>query len=429
MLMVVLLFLLFLMLGMPVAFAIGISGAAFFLFTPDLPYSMVVQRTIASTQSFTMLAIPLFVFAGNLMNKTGITTRLIRLSNILVGHMPGHVAQVSVVLSTLMGGVSGSANADAAMESRVLGPEMIRRGYSRGYGGAVNGLTSLITATIPPSMGLIIYGSVGEVSVGRLFAGGIIPGFIMMFAQMIAVHITAKKRNYLPEREKRSSFREICKGFLECIWALIFPFILIFGIRFGIFTPSESGAFACFYAVLVGAFIYRELNWKTFFHALKDTARDIGTIMLIVAISGIFGYGIVMENVPQKLAGFLIGITSNPYLLLFIIILFLIFAGMFVETTVCALLLTPILLPVVQRVGIDPVHFGIIMMTIITMGIMTPPVGIALYTVSSIMGCSPEETAKEALPFYIAVVATVLIVVFFPSTVLIIPNLIFGPMK
>jgi len=425
MLIVVIVFFALLILGMPVAFAIGISGATFF-FTNDVPYSIVVQKVVSGTQSFTLLAIPLFIFAGNLMNHTGITSRMIKLSNVLVGHMHGHIGQVSVVMSTLMGGVSGSANADAAMESRILGPDMVKRGYSRGWGAAINGLSSLITATIPPSMGLIIYGSVGEVSIGRLFVAGIVPGFIMAIALMIAVDISAKKRNYKPERTQRASFGEIIKAFADCIWALLFPVILIVGIRLGLMTPSEAGAFAAFYAIIVGAFIHKELTLEKFIQTLKESVRDIGVIMLIVAISGIFGYGIVYDSVPQTLASLLVGITSSKEIMLLIIILFLIIAGMFVETTVCALLLTPILLPIVTSVGVDPVHFGILMMTVVTAGIMTPPVGIALYTVSDIMGCTPEETVKEAVPFYLAILAVVLIIAFFPDLILLLPNLVYG---
>jgi tripartite ATP-independent transporter DctM subunit len=423
---VVIVFLLLLLFGMPVAFAIGVAGTAFFLVTPDLPFSIVVQKVVSSSQSFTLLAIPLFVFAGNLMNNTGITSRLVKLSNVITGHMYGNIAQISCVLSTLMGGVSGSANADAAMESRVLGPEMVKRGYAKGYSAAINGVSSLITATIPPSMGLIIYGSVGEVSIGRLFAGGFVPGFLMMAALMLTVRFTAKKRGYVPEREKPASFREVGRALVDSIWALFFPVILIAGIRFGLFTPSESGAFACVYAILIGAFVYKELNFKVFFRTLKDTANDIGVIMILVSLSGIFGYGIVYDRVPQAMAAFLINITPNPYLMQFIIVLLLVFCGMFIETTVIALLLTPILLPVVSRLGVDPVQFGLVMMTVTTMGIMTPPVGIALYTTSTILGCKPEETAKEAVPFILAVLVVVAICIFFKDAVLFIPNLIFG---
>ncbi|ADY12322.1 TRAP dicarboxylate transporter, DctM subunit [Sphaerochaeta globosa str. Buddy] len=420
-------FIVFLLLGMPVAFAIGISGLVFFMVTEGLPYTIVVQKVLATTQSFTMLAIPLFIFAGNLMNNTGITKRLMKLADVLTGHMHGNIAQISCVLSTLMGGVSGSANADAAMESRILGPEMTKRGYSRGWSAAINGLSSLIVATIPPSMGLIIFGSIGEVSIGRLFAAGLIPGLIMMVALMIAVDISARKRKYLPDHKKPASLKEVGKALIDGIWALLFPILLIVFIRFGIMTPSESGAFAAVYAIFVGTVIYKELTWKVFFQTLKDSTKDIAVVTLILAMSGVFGYGIVYDRVPQVIASTLMNITSNPTLMLLIIIALLTVSGMFVETTVIALLLTPILLPVVTSLGIDPVHFGIVMMTVTTMGIMTPPVGIALYTTSTIMECTPEETAKESVPFFIAIFTTVAIVTLIPQVSLFVPNLIFGP--
>ena len=426
MLLLVGVFLALLFLGMPVAFAIGLSGFVFMLATPNIPLSIVVQRIVSQTQSFTLLAIPLFIFAGNLMNATGITTRLVKLSRVLVGHMAGSLAQVSVIMSTLMGGVSGSANADAVMECRILGPEMIKQGYSRGYGAAVNGLTAMITCTIPPSMGFIIYGSVWEVSIGRLFVGGIVPGFLMMAMMMVTVNFTAKRRGYLPTTDKKPTAGEVLSAVKENIYALIFPVILIAGIRFGLFTPSEAGAFAAGYALFVGVFIYKEITWKVFIDTVNQSAVDIGVLMLILTLSGTFGYAIVYGRVPQSIAEFLIGITSNQYLLMSLIIVMLILAGMFVETTVCALLLTPVFIPVITRLGIDPVHFGVIMMTTLTSGIMTPPVGIALYSTSEIMGCTPQEMVKEAIPFYITLFALIVVLVLFPQIVLFLPNRVFG---
>ncbi|MCL2055510.1 MAG: TRAP transporter large permease [Oscillospiraceae bacterium] len=423
---VFILFLLLLLLGMPAAFAIGISGAFFFFVTPDLPLAITVQRVLAPTQSFNMLAVPLFVFAGNLMNNTGITNRLIKLANVLTGRMHGNLAQTSCLLSVLMGGVSGSANADAAMQCRIFRPAMQEKGYSMGYGAAVNGYTSLIVATIPPSMGLIIYGSVGEVSIGRLFMGGFVPAILLGIAYMFTIRQTAKARGYAPERTERAPIGEIGKAALDSIWALLFPVILIVGIRFGIFTPSESGAFACVYAIVIGMFVYKELTIEKFKETLKNTAGDIGIIMILVSLSGIFGYGIVYDRVPQALAAFLTGITDNKYLLFFIVMLMLTLAGTCIETTVVALLMTPILIPVVTSVGIDPVHFGLIMMTVVTMGIMTPPMGIALFTTSSLMKCSPEETTRESVPFIIATLVVVCICVFFEDLILFLPNLVFG---
>lgn len=419
-------FIVLLVLGMPVAFTIGMAGLTFFLMNPHLPMSIMAQNVVSPSQNYTILAIPLFVFAGNLMNATGITSRLVSLANVLTGHMYGNLGQVSAVLSTLMGGISGSANADAAMESRILGPSMIKRGYSRGWSAAVNGVTGLITATIPPSMGLIIYGSVGEVSIGRLFAAGVIPGLLMMVVLMVTIRITAKRRDYRPERQRPASPIDVGKAIVPAIWALIFPVILIVGIRFGVFTPSESGAFACVYAIFVGVLIYRELSWTSFMETLKNTTKDIGIIMILVAFSGMIGYGVVYDSVPQNMSGFLTNLSTNPYVTIVLVILLLLVGGMFIETTVLALLLPPILIPVVLNAGFDPVQFGIIMMTVVTMGIMTPPVGIALYTTSSILGTTAERVSKEVVPFVGAALFLVGLLVLFPQISLFLPNLIFG---
>ena len=420
------LFVLFLFLGMPVAFAIGISGFIFFITHPEIPWTILVQKSLSTTQSFTMLAIPLFILAGNLMNKTGITSRLVKLSNLLTGHMYGSIGQVSVVLSTLMGGVSGSAVADAAMQSRILGPEMIKRGYSRGWSAAVNSLSGLIVATIPPSMGLILYGTVGEVSIGRLFIAGFIPGIIMCIFMMLATAWSARHFGYKPDHSKPASLVEIIKACIESIWALLFPILLIILIRFGVMTPSESGAFAVFYALFVGIFIYRELTLKDFKECIVDSVKDLSVITMILAFSGIFSYGVVFDQLPSKIAEILVGLTTNKHILLFLIIVMLTVFGMFMETTVITLIVTPILIPVITKCGIDPVHFGIIMMTTVTMGCSTPPVGVALYTTSNILGCSVEETTKYSWPLFIAIGLTLLICVLFPKIVLFLPNVVYG---
>ena len=385
-----------------------------------------MQKSLSTTQSFTMLAIPLFIFAGNLMNNTGITTRLIKLANVLTGHMYGSIGQVSVVLSTLMGGVSGSAVADAAMECRILGPEMTKRGYAPGWAAAVNCLTGLIVATIPPSMGLILYGTVGEVSIGRLFVAGFLPGIIMCIFMMLATSWSARHLGYKPDHEKPSSLNEIVKCCVESIWALLFPILLIVLIRFGVMTPSESGAFAVFYALIVGTFIYKELTLESFKKCIIDSVKDLSVITMILAFSGIFSYGVVFDQLPKTLANMLIGFTSNKFVLIFLIIIMLTIFGMFMETTVITLIVTPILIPVISQYGIDPVHFGIIMMTVVTMGCSTPPVGVALYTCSNIMNCSVEETTRYAIPLYIAIFATLAICIFFPDLVLLLPNLVYG---
>lgn len=391
----------------------------------DLPIELTTQRMVAGTQSFPLLAVPFFVLAGNLMNAAGITNRLIRFSNALTGHLQGSLAHVSIVLSTVMGGVSGSANADAAMQSRILGQKMIDRGYSGGYSASVIAISSLITATIPPSIGLILYGYVGQVSIGKLFLAGIIPGLLMMVVLMIVSYMIAKKRGYDANVErKRATFGEVMQTLKDSIWALMFPLILIVGIRFGIFTASEAGAFAVVYAMVIGFFVYKEMNWKNFKEAIAQSVTDNASILLIISVSSILGFLITYDRLPQTAADFLIGITTNGSLMIILILVFLVVAGMFIESTVLVLLLTPIFLPVVQQVGVDPVHFGILMMTIVTFGGMTPPVGVTMYTTTSIMKVPLEDYIKESIPFILGVLILVLILTFIPGLVMFLPNLL-----
>ncbi|MDR0628445.1 MAG: TRAP transporter large permease [Treponema sp.] len=421
-------FVLFLVLGMPIAFVIGIAGFAYFTSIDYLSYEAATQMIISQSQSFAFLAVPFFIFAGNLMNVSGITGRLLGLARILTRRMYGGTAQISVVMSTLMGGVSGSATADAAMETRILGPEMMRIGYKKGYICAVNCITALITATIPPSLGLIIFGFVGEVSIGRLFAAGLIPGVLMMTFLMTTTSITSRIYKFDPPRTDvpPPTPSEILANLKESVWALMFPVILIVGIRFGVFTPSESGAFAVVYALLVGKFVYKELTWENFREALVTTLKDNGAIMLIIAMSGPFSYAITWVKLPAILSGFLFGITQNPQVLVLIMIGFLFISGMFVDSNVNFLLLTPIFLPMVKSLGFDPVHFGVLMATVVTLGVMTPPIGSALYTVCGIIKCPPEEYTWYALPFLGAVLLELAILTFLPEVVLFVPNLVFG---
>lgn len=420
-----LLFLFLMFMGMPVAFAIGISAVMFYIFGP-VPPEIAIQKITTATQSFPLLAVPLFVFAGHLMNASGITSRLILLSTVLTGWMRGGLAQVAIMLSALMGGVSGSAVADAAMEARILGPDMLKQGYTRGYASAVISVGSLITATIPPSIGLILYGFMGNVSIGRLFVGGVVPGVMMTIVLMGTAYFVACKRDYKPELDKIPSIKEILTRAWECKWALMFPILLIVGIRYGIFTPSEAGAFAVAYAIFVGMFIYREMKLEKLIEALRHSVSDIGMIMLIIMLSSMIGYMITLEAVPQTAASFLVGITDNRIALMILLISFIILLGMFLESTVIVLLLTPILMPIIQRAGIDPVHFGLVMMTCVTLGGMTPPVGVAMFTVCGILKCPMDEYTKEALPLLGAVIALVILMIVWPTSILFLPNMVFG---
>jgi tripartite ATP-independent transporter DctM subunit len=412
--------------GMPVAFAIGISGFLFFIQQPSLPFTMPAQLILSETQNWALLAIPMFIFAGNLLNNTGITSRLMKLASVLAGHMYGGLAQTSVVLSTLMGGVSGSAIADASMQSRILGHEMVKQGYARGYAAGIYGFSALITVAIPPGIGLVLYGSIGEVSIGRLFAAGIAPGFLMMCFLMIAVAITARKRGYTPEHSSPKSFKVILSSFLSSIWALLFPVILIVGLRMGFLVPSEAGAFASVYAIFVGIAVYRELTWEKFLTAIKLTILDVGMIMFLIALSSLISYGITWEMIPQLLSKFLLTLSENKNIITALVLLFLLFLGMVVDSTVIILLLTSILVPIMSQIGVDLVYFGVIMVVTCAVGLLTPPVGVSMYSVCSILECSVGDYVKESWPFFLAIVILILFLVFFPSVVLVIPNLIFG---
>lgn len=423
---VVIFFFLFMLLGMPVVFAISISGFLFFLQHPEIPITTPIQLPLTQTINFALLAIPLFILAGNMMNNSGITKRLIDLSTVLVGHLRGGLAQVTCVLSALMGGVSGSAIADAAMEARMLGPEMIKRGLPKGYAAGALVYSSLEVPTIPPSIGLILFGTIAQVSIGRLFAGGIVPGLLIMIFLMITVAITSRIRNFAPLREKRASVWEMIRSLGKGIWAILFPVILLVGLRGGFFTPSEIGALCVVYAILIGLLAYRELNIHSFLDALRGSITDIGATMSLIAFSNIFSYGIVWERIPELISNFILGITNNPYVFYLILIALLLVTGCFIDATVLILMLTSIFFPIALKLGIDPVHFGLVFVVTCAVGNFTPPVGAAMYAVCTILDVSLEEFLKESWPFLLAVTLAIITLVFFPDLVLFIPNLIFG---
>ncbi|MCA1952996.1 MAG: TRAP transporter large permease [Hyphomicrobiales bacterium] len=418
------LFFLLMFLGLPVSLAIGISGFSFFVFSGSVPLGIGVQQIATASQSFPLLAVPFFVLAGHMMNKTGITHRLITVSNVLVSWMAGGLAQVCILLSTLMGGVSGSAVADAAMEARILGPDMIRRGYSKGFTCATIAVGSLITATIPPSLGLILYGFVGNVSIGRLFLAGVIPGLLMMIALMGVVFVIARKRGYQAAAKNLPDAKTVLRAVIDAKWALLFPVALLVGIRGGVFTPSEIGAFAVIYAMVIGVVFHRELTWGKALEALGEGVLDVGVIMLIILLSGMVGYALIFEQAPQEVAEWMLGLSREPIVIILLILLFLLIAGCFVESTVLVLLLTPIFVPIIKELGVDPVHFGILMMSIVTLGSMTPPVGVAMYTVCSILDTSVEEYTVEAIPFVLMIVVVVAVLALMPGLVLWLPNML-----
>ena len=426
MLLVLVAFVVFLLLGMPVAFAIGISGSLFFIQQSTLPATIPIQLTISQTQNFALLAVPLFILAGNFMNKSGITEHLLNLASVIAGRFKGGLAQVSIALATLMGGVSGSCIADAAMQTRMLGNEMLKRGFSRGYAAGVLSFGSLMTPIIPPGIGFILYGTVGQVSIGRLFAAGILPALLLWAALAFTISVTARKRGYAPERKTRPTVREVARATWGGIWAILFPVILLAGLRFGIFTPSEIGAFAVVYAIVIGLFAYRQLKGASVREALEGSLVDVGAVMFLLALSGIFGYGIVFERIPEVISGTMLGLTDNPHLVMALVVALILVAGCFVDGSVLIIMLTPIFLPLVSALGVDPVHFGLVFIVAATIGNFTPPVGVAMFTVCSILKCPIGEYTRESLPFLIAVSLVTLLLIFVPEVVLLVPDWIFG---
>jgi TRAP-type transport system large permease protein len=426
MLIVLIAFAVLLLIGMPVAFAIGISGMLFFLQHPELPITIPIQRTVTETQNFALLAVPLFILAGNFLNHSGITHNLLKLATVLTGRLNGGLAQVSIALSTLMSGVTGSCIADAAMNTRILGAQMLKRGFSRGYAAGVLSYGSLMAPIIPPGIGFILYGTIGQVSIGRLFAAGILPGLMLWASLAIAISITARKRGYKPERDKAPTVKEVALASWAGVWAILFPIILLLGLRMGVFTPSEIGAFAVVYAVAIGLFAYRMLTLAGMREALEGSLIDVGAVMFLIALSGIFGYGIVFERVPEIISTWMLGLTDNGDLVMVLIVLAILVAGMFIDGSVLIIMLTPIFLPLVQRYDVDPVHFGLVFIIAATIGNFTPPVGAAMFVVCQILRCPIGEYTRESVPFLIAVSAVTLLLIFVPEVVLVVPNWIFG---
>ncbi|RVT82739.1 TRAP transporter large permease [Rhodobacteraceae bacterium CCMM004] len=411
-------------LNMPVAFAIGIAALTFFLTAVGVPQEVFVQRLVSVTQSFPILAVPLFILAGILMNHSGMTRRLMALADSLVGHQTGGLAQVNVTLSVLMGGMSGSSNADAAMQAKILVPEMEAKGYDRAFSGAVTAASSVIAPIIPPGIGMVIYGFLADVSIGRLFLAGIVPGLMMGVALMVVVTIISRKRGYLPSRPVRATGRERWRALYESLWALGLPVGIVGGIRFGILTPTEAGAMAVFYALFVGFFVFREMKLSDMPAILSDAVLSTAIIMFIICAAQAFGFYMSWERIPTVAGEILLSLTDDPVLMLLAINLFLVGVGMLVEGTAALIILTPLLAPLAASVGIDPVHFGIVMVVNLTIAAVTPPVGTLIYTTSSIIKVDIGAFVRESLPLLAALFTVLLLISLVPGIVLFLPNLL-----
>lgn len=410
--------------SIPIAYALFGATVTYFTFIDAAsPTHLMFQRIITSTQSFPLLAIPFFIMAGSIMNYAGISEKLMKFTDVLTGHMSGGLAQVNVLLSLLMGGVSGSANADAAMQSKMLVPEMERRGYSKAFSAAVTAASSATTPVIPPGINLIVYALIASVSVTKMFMAGYIPGVLMAVSMMIVVAIISKKRGYKPSRERRATMGEVFAQLKESIWALLFPFGIIAGLRMGMFTPSEAGAVAVVYCIFVGAVIYKELKVEHIWPIMQQTIYGTSSVVLIIVAASFFGYYMNWERIPQTITSAMLDFTQNKYLMLMLVNMLLLVLGMFLEGGAALIILAPLLVPVMTKLGVDPVHFGIICIVNIMIGGLTPPFGSMMFTVCAITETPLGAFMKEAMPFIIALLITLMIVTYWPGLVMWLPNL------
>lgn len=421
-----LVFLLLLVLNVPVAFALALASLGFFVFVDGIPVRLFIQRFVSATESFPLLAIPFFILAGVIMNRAGITRRIMALADTLAGHMIGGLARVNVLLSTLMGGMSGSANADAAMQSTILVPEMTRRGYDRAFATAVTAFSAIISAIIPPGIGLILFGFLANVSVGRLFLAGIVPGALICALMLVTVGRISKARYYPPSRETRASWGERGSAFASALWALIIPVGILGGIRFGIYTPTEAGAIAAVYALLIGGFVYRSLDWRALPEIFVEAAVATGVIMLIICAAQAFGFYLSWERLPKQLSEAILAISEQPVVILLIINLLLLAIGSMLEGGAALIILTPLFVPVISSLGVDPVHFGIVMVLNLTIAGVTPPVGTLMYTACSISQVSISDFVRSAGPLYLLMAVVLLLVTLVPALSLWLPDLVYG---
>ena len=413
-------------LGVPIWLAMICGLIPYFGMLEAIPAQIIMQRVINTVESASYLAIPLFVTSGVIMNYAGISGRLLDLADALVGHLAGGLGHCNVLLSVLMGGVSGSAAADAAMESKILVPEMEKRGYDREFSGAVTIASSLITPIIPPGMGLIMYAFATNTSVGQMFLAGYAPGLLAMVLQMIYVYRVSKKRGYKGSRTKMASAKEIGRLTWRAVPALILPFGLIMMLRFGMATATEVGAICAVYALFVGTFIYREIKfrhvWKMFVESVTGTA----TVMVLIAAAQPLSYFMTYEGIPQKLASSILdsGMSKWSFVLLVNVILLVI--GMFMEGGAPLIILAPLLAPIAVKMGYPAVTLGILMDFNLTVGNMTPPFGIVLYQVRGILNANFSKLVKECIPFIVIMLIVLAVISYFPDFTMFLPRLVYG---
>ncbi|MFM9271997.1 TRAP transporter large permease [Halomonas elongata] len=416
-------FLILLLIGIPIAFSLGIASLAYLLLE-GISLTVVPQRLYAGIDTFVLLCIPGFVLAGNLMNVGNITENIVRFSNALLGHIRGGLGLANVGGSMIFGGISGTAVADSASIGSVMIPGMARSGYDKPFAAAVTAASSTVGPIIPPSVPMIIAGSLSGVSVGRMFLAGAIPGLLLGLAMMVTVYILAVRRGY--PKEARVPFLQLLREARTAFWALLMTAIILYGIIGGFFTPTEASIVASLYALVVGMYVYKGLTWRKLPAILTDTVFTSAALLLMVGLANLFGWILTSEQIPQMIAGLILTISENPLVVILILNLILLFVGTFMETIAALIILFPALLGVATGVGMDPVHFAVMAVLNLMIGLTTPPVGVCLFVVSGIGKLPMLTVARAILPFLLCNLLVLLLVAYVPSISLWLPDLILG---
>lgn len=409
------------LLGVPIAIAIG-SATLLSILSSSTPPVVLVQKMFTAMDSFPLMAVPFFILAGALMETGGISRRLIHLANTFVGHFSGGLAFVAIIASMFFGAISGAAAACVAAIGAVIIPEMVARGYSRPYTAAVQATAGTLGVMIPPSIPMIIYCVMTGVSVGALFMAGIVPGILVGASLMYTAWLIARKRGYKGERRFSAEERKI--AFQEAFWALLMPVIILGGIYGGIFTPTEAAVIAVVYGLFIGFFIYKELRVEHLKDLFVNTAVSTAVILLIIAASSAFSWVITSKKIPQTVAEAILSLSSNPIVILLLINLLLLFIGTFMETVASIIILVPVLMPVLKAIGVAPLHFGIIIVVNLAIGMVTPPLGVCLFVSCGIAKISLEDISKAALPFIAVMILDILLLTYIPLLSTALPTLL-----
>ena len=419
--MMFIIFLVLLLIGVPIAFSLGLSSL-FYLFTNNIPLTVISQKFYSGMDSFTLLCIPGFMLAGALMNGGGITRRILNFCNSFLGHFRGSLALVNIVASMVFAGISGTAIADVCSLGSMLIPAMVDDGYDDDFSVAVTAASSVVGPIIPPSVPMVIAGSCVSISVGKMFQAGIIPGILLGMALCIPTYIISVKRNY--PRHDGAGWKVRLETTKDAIWAMLMPVILLGGILSGVFTPTEASIVTCVYALVVGVFVYKEIQITDVPRIVWENIRACASIIVLIGLANVFAYILTAERIPQMVANSILSITDNRIVVILLINVVLLFVGMFMESLAAILITFPVLLPVATAVGMEPVHFALMAILNLMLGLTTPPVGMCVCTGAQIGKISAFKAFKATIPFLATSLIVLMLVSFIPQLTLWIPSIL-----